>query len=103
MTWPEKFFWSRVKASKFQNLKFRKQHLIGPFVMDFYCASVGLVIEIDGDSHVDRQADAERQQYLQRLGLIVLRYTNDAVLQELDSVMDNLGIRLRASGKIIPP
>lgn len=61
MTWPEKQFWSRVKASQFLSLKFRKQHPMGPFVVDFYCASVRLVVEIDGASQVDTEADAGRQ------------------------------------------
>jgi very-short-patch-repair endonuclease len=95
MTWPEKLFWSRVKAQQFLGLKFRKQHPIGPFVVDFYCASVSLVVEIDGDSHVDSDADSERQQYLEQLGLVVVRYSNDEVLKELDWVMENLESRLQ--------
>src|SRR5262245_31726574 len=103
MTWPEKKFWNRIKTSQFLNLKFRKQHPIGPFVVDFYCASIRLVVEIDGDSHVDAQADTDRQRYLERLDLMVIRYTNDEVLQELDWVMDDLENRLRASAKTVPP
>ncbi len=98
MTWPEKQFWSRVKASQFLNLKFRKQHPIGPFVVDFYCASVGSVVEIDGASHMDTEADAYRQGYLGSLGLMVVRYSNDEVLRELDWVMEDIQRRLSEKG-----
>jgi len=103
MTWPEKQFWGRVKAQQFLGFKVRKQHAIGPFVVDFYCASVSLVVEIDGDIHVDLSADATRPQYLERLGLNVVRYSNDEMLKELDWVMEDLERRLRAKAKEIPP
>lgn len=65
MTWPEKLFWSRIKASQLIGLKFRKQHPVGPIIADFYCADLMLVVEIDGMSHADLDADARRQKYME--------------------------------------
>ncbi len=60
-------------------VKVYKQRIIGPYIVDFYCASAKLVIEVDGSQHYDEEAqkrDAERTAYLNRLGLTVVRYSN---------------------------
>jgi very-short-patch-repair endonuclease len=68
-------------------LKFRRQHRIGPFVVDFYCVESRLVIEVDGPIHESQaHADAERQEYLEALGLQVLRFSNDEVLTNANNV-----------------
>src|SRR5438105_4153456 len=90
MTWPEKLVWSRLKNQQLLGLKFRKQHPIGPFIADFFCASLSLVVEIDGMSHTDVEADAERQKRLEERGLTVVRFSNDDVIGDLDSVIQNL-------------
>lgn len=69
---------------------FRRQRPFGPYVVDFYCASAKLVIELDGVSHDDGDAqerDAARDAYLRSLGLRVLRFTNAQVTRELDGVV----------------
>ncbi len=71
-------------------------------MVDFYCASLSVVVEIDGDSHKDMQADGKRQRYLEDMGLKVVRYTNDDVLMELDWVMDDLASRLQCEAKSLP-
>ena len=69
-------------------MKFRRQQVIGPYIVDFYCAQARLVIEVDGESHVGRgNSDAARDSYLESHGLRVLRITNDDVLQEPEAVM----------------
>jgi very-short-patch-repair endonuclease len=93
MTGPEKLVWSRLKGQQLLGLRFRKQHPIGPFIVDFYCASLSLVVEIDGMSHTDLQADAARQKRLEEGGTTVLRYTNDDVIEDLDSVINDLAGR----------
>jgi very-short-patch-repair endonuclease len=68
-----------------------RQKPIGPYVVDFYCADLLLVIEIDGDSHAEQiEYDAERTAFLNRLGLHVLRYTNFEILNNLPGVFDDL-------------
>ena len=70
-------------------VKFRRQRPVGRFIVDFYAPSAKLVIEVDGDSHFDDQGiayDRERTAFLQGLGMTVVRFTNDEVLQQLDGV-----------------
>lgn len=72
-------------------LKFRRQHPIEPFIVDFYCAEAKLVIELDGESHNGQQAyDAERSKLLAKLGLNVMRITNDDVLTNFDGVAEGI-------------
>jgi very-short-patch-repair endonuclease len=69
-------------------VKFRRQHAIGPFIADFDCVSARLVIEVDGRVHShQRGADKERQAYLEGLGLSVLRFTNEDVLERMSQVL----------------
>ena len=84
-TEPEKILWSALRAKKVGDPKFRRQHPIEPYIADFYCADARLVIELDGDSHNDREDyDAQRDAYLRDLGLTVMRVTNNDVLTNID-------------------
>src|SRR5688572_19777361 len=70
-------------------LKFRRQHPIEPFIVDFYCASAKLVIGLDGESHAGRQTyDENRERHLLSLGLKVFRVTNDDVIHNLEGVAE---------------
>lgn len=98
MPGPEKLLWAKLRAKQFFGLKFRRQHGIGPYIVDFYCPERSLVIELDGDSHfhsAQMQKDRLRDGYLQSLNLFVVRYTNDAVLSNLDGVLEDLAVRVR--------
>jgi very-short-patch-repair endonuclease len=82
--------WSKIRGDRIGALRFRRQHVIGPFVADFYCAQLNLVIEVDGDSHFEPGqdvSDQERTRYLTSRGLHVLRFTNVDVLTNLDGVI----------------
>ena len=71
------------------SVKFRRQRPFGRFIVDFYAPTVKLVIEVDGDSHFSEDAmayDQERTQFLESLGLTVMRFANHEVLQQLDAV-----------------
>ena len=97
MTGPEARLWSRLRARQLQGLKFRRQHGIGPYIVDFYCPEQSLVIEVDGDSHADADQvvkDKQREQYLQSLGLRVIRYINDDIVKNLDGVLEDLAERI---------
>jgi very-short-patch-repair endonuclease len=96
-SFPERVLWSLLRDRRLADVKFRRQHPIGPYVVDFYCPSSRLVVELDGKSHDDRGAqDQERQQYLEAVvGLRVLRVTHDDVMHEQESVV--LGL-LKALG-----
>ncbi len=78
-----------LRARQLGGIKFRRQHPIEPYVVDFLCASAKLVIELDGESHDGRdQYDNRRTQHLKDLGFRVLRVTNDDVLTNLDGVIE---------------
>ena len=104
MTGPETRLWSRLRARQLQRLKFRRQHGIGPHIVDFYCSEQSLVIKVDGDSHADADQipkDQLRDRYFQSLGLRVIRYINDDILKNLDGVLEDLTCRL-SSGSTSP-
>ena len=97
MTGPETRLWSRLRARQLQGLKFRRQHGIGPYIVDFYCPEQSLVIEIDGDSHADADQmlkDQLRDGHFQSLGLRVIRYSNDDIVKNLDGVLEDLAEKL---------
>jgi len=91
MTEPEKRMWyDRLKQLP---QRFRRQRPFGPYIADFYCASLKLVVEIDGDSHATADAiayDAERTAFLAGLGLRVVRFSNREVMENLDGVFEKL-------------
>jgi very-short-patch-repair endonuclease len=91
-TEPEKRFWSWVRGKQL-GTKFRRQHGIGNYIVDFYCAEVGLVIELDGDSHFTENAkkyDSERTAFLQSKGFKVVRFTNSEVMQNKEGVLHSV-------------
>ena len=86
-TVPEQIVWGMLRGGRLAGLKFRRQHPIGPFVVDFYCHHIGLVVEVDGMSHDERaEEDRRRTEYLQQQGLRVFRVTNDDVLEDPEAV-----------------
>ncbi len=75
----ENLLWQRPRAKRFMELKFRRQQVIEPYIVDFYCHEIGLVIELDGSQHGMDDAieyDAVRTKFLEALGLKVVRYWN---------------------------
>jgi very-short-patch-repair endonuclease len=88
----ENLLWQKIlRGKQFGQYKFLRQKPIGAYIVDFYCAELRLVVEIDGDSHAEQLAyDARRTQFLESLGLRVLRYANRDVLDLLPGVYDNL-------------
>ena len=92
---PEKLLWARLRGAE---VRFRRQHPIGPYVLDFYCAAAKLAIEVDGAAHDfgDRpQRDDVRIDWLRAQGIEVLRIPAKDVLQDPDEIADAL-IRLCA-------
>lgn len=93
MTPAENKLWIRLRSKQLQNLKFRRQHGIGPYIVDFYCPEKKLVIEVDGDVHAEleqKAKDQEREDYLKKLGLQIIRYRNNDILQNLECVLEDL-------------
>ena len=96
LTSVEKLFWARVANRQFYNLKFRKQHGIAWYIVDFYCSEKKLIVEIDGDTHAEEfnEQDKQRTGYLESLGYTVVRYTNRDILYNIDGVFEDLTKRV---------
>ncbi len=89
----EKIFWELVRRKKFLGLKFRRQHQIDRFIVDFFCASKNLIIEIDGKIHINSEQharDIARDQYLNELGFEILRFSNEQIFYEIENVKDEI-------------
>ncbi len=83
----ERKLWTAIKGDRL-GVTFRRQHSIGIFIVDFYCAEKDLVIEVDGPIHdFQVQEDATRQEFLEQKGLTVIRFRNDEVLGDLNGVL----------------
>ena len=84
--------WNEVlRLRQFADYKFLRQKPIDEFIVDFYCSSLKLVIEIDGDSHAEAvEYDAARTRILSNHGLTLIRYTNRDVLHNISGVYDDL-------------
>jgi len=100
MTLPEVLLWQELRGKKLQGLWFRRQHPIGPYILDFYCAQVRLAVEIDGGAHEARTAhDARRDEWLFRRGMRVLRIPAMDVLKRdnMDSVLRRIALEASPS------
>jgi very-short-patch-repair endonuclease len=87
-TFPERRLWNELRGRRLCGLKFRRQHPIGRFIVDFYSDENRLVIELDGNSHNDRaDYDLEREEFLKSQNLRILRFGNDDVLRDLEAVL----------------
>jgi very-short-patch-repair endonuclease len=85
----EQILWGRLRNRRLDGIKVRRQHVLGRFIVDFFVPEYGLVIELDGVSHVTkREADRIRDEDITALGLAVLRVWNNAVYDDLECVLD---------------
>ena len=91
-TLAETILWDNIKDEAL-GVKFLRQHIIGDYIVDFLARSEGLIIEVDGAYHAERQQkenDALRTDILQRMGYSVMRFTNEQVLYDIDSVIQQI-------------
>ena len=87
LTKAEVYLWQEIRNFKLQSRRFRRQHSVGPYVLDFYCTSEKLAIELDGDSHFTengKEYDLIRDKFLNALGIKVLRIENKVIFEDLD-------------------
>jgi len=92
-TWAEKLMWHWLRNRRFNGWKFRRQHPVGPYYLDFFCEDARLAIELDGFGHSlpDKRAhDEERERFLSRLGIKILRYANARLRREAQVIRDAL-------------
>ncbi len=89
MTPAEATLWRLLKSRQVGGLKFRRQHGLGPYIMDFYCTSIKLCIELDGEVHYNDSAyihDEERTRFLKENGITVLRFENKVVWKDINAI-----------------
>jgi very-short-patch-repair endonuclease len=91
MTEPETRLWLQLRATRFGQVKFRRQKVVGPYIVDFAANDPKLVIELDGDSHAFAAAyDAARTGFLESRGYSVVRFTNIEVMRNMEGVLVRL-------------
>ena len=94
-TTAEAELWNRLRGGKLGGFRFRRQYAIGQFVVDFFCWKANLVIELDGGIHsAKRMEDRARQEFLERRGLRVLRFSNDRVFADPIGVLGEISAAL---------
>ncbi len=89
----EDILWQLIRKKQMLGFRFRRQYAIDRFIVDFYCPSAKLVIEVDGEVHdlPERAAyDAERRHYLESLGITVLRFSNEQIIGSRNEVLMKL-------------
>jgi very-short-patch-repair endonuclease len=98
LTPAEDYFWQMVRGRRLFNLKIRRQHPVGPFIVDFYCHELRLVIEIDGEIHDLEDVklkDIRREDFLRELDLQIIRFTNDDVFRNSHVIGERISALLK--------
>jgi very-short-patch-repair endonuclease len=91
LTPAEASLWKLIKGKQLQGRKFRRQHCLGNYLVDFYCFSEKLIIELDGPIHSGQKVhDEKRQAYLESLGMTVLRFKNHQVFEEQEEMLKTI-------------
>ena len=93
LTPAEAKLWSLLKNSQLENRKFRRQHSVGPYVLDFYCPSAKLCVELDGSGHYTKpgfEYDTARSEYLGCLNIKVIRFENKDVFENTEGVLEEI-------------
>ncbi len=98
----EAVFWELVRGKRLAGLNFRRQHQIGHYVVDFYCHSENLIVELDGEIHStpeQRKKDQKRDKYLTSIGNRVLRFTNAELFDDTKKVLKKISDSISPSGR----
>ena len=103
----ERALWQRIRGQQF-GVRFRRQHVVEPFILDFYCVELRLAIELDGGQHNEienRRNDLSRTKFFAASGITVLRYWNNDVLANIESVLTHLCAEIERVrvGRVPPP
>ena len=89
----EKILWKALRNHVFSELKFRRQHPVKCFIADFYCHEYKLIIEVDGGIHnhdIQKEHDENRTSELDEMGIQVIRFTNEDILKNIESVLHQI-------------
>jgi very-short-patch-repair endonuclease len=89
----ERAMWRLLRDRRLRDLKFRRQFQIGPFVADFCCYEIRLLVELDGEVHAQAQPaarDAERDAFIHGLGFTILRFPNERIFGDIEGVLSEI-------------
>jgi len=98
--------WCELRNRGLGGLRFRRQHPIGPFIVDFFCPEKNLIVEVDGEQHAFNQhriSDAERTRWLEAQGHLVVRFWTNEVMSELNGVCEAILAASRGEWRNEPP
>ena len=91
MTPAEKILWKELRTNKLKGLHFRRQQIVHGYFADFYCHQHELIVELDGGIHeLQKEYDAEREEYLIAIGFRVIRFTNEDITGNLKGVLQKI-------------
>jgi len=102
----ENLLWRVVRNRSLDGFKFRRQKPLGPYIVDFYCAEAKLAVELDGGGHLDEPQilhDRQRDSFLGRKGVLVLRYSNRELFTETEAVLEDIWNALQERGPSCAP
>ncbi|HXQ20703.1 MAG TPA: DUF559 domain-containing protein, partial [Candidatus Acidoferrales bacterium] len=105
LTRAERELWRRLRDQQLEGYRFRRQHAVDRFIVDFFCPRARLVVEIDGDSHAEQKDyDAERTAWLeQHRQYRVVRFMNTEVHENIEAVLERIAAELKAGPHPGPP
>jgi very-short-patch-repair endonuclease len=89
----EAILWNELRNKQLFGFKFRRQHGVGPYIVDFYCPKKRLAIEVDGGSHYTEEGelhDRIREEYISSFNIVTLRFDNDEVYYNIDGVIEEI-------------
>jgi len=98
LTPAEAFLWKHLKNSQLNGKKFRRQHSIGPYIVDFFCPECRLAVELDGAGHmteIGADLDTERSEFLKRFNVTVIRFENKRVFENVEAVLEEIRSNLK--------
>jgi len=100
MTDSERLLWSRIRRKQLRGFQFYRQKVVGNYIVDFYCPSAKIIVEVDGSQHYEedgKRKDKIRDAYLSKLGFEVLRFSSLDVMKNLDGVLVEIWNHLPSS------
>ena len=98
MNFPEKRLWTQLRANRLDGVHFRRQHPIGPYILDFFCARIRLAVEVDGEIHNDddrKSRDAVREAWLARQGVVTLHLPASQVVEDIEAALSAIRRAMR--------
>ncbi len=101
----ETVLWNQLRGRRLQDFKFRRQHRVGPYILDFYCSRARLAIELDGGGHAETDQatyDHERTRELESRGIRLMRFWNHDVLEQRRKVLAEIAKALASASALSP-